>query len=119
MSDLEEKLRAIVAKGELTYLSVASVAGKGPGGVEFAATYAPASKWGQGFGRDPDIVKAIEKALVDHRMPDLVKKLSSVSPEAAAIADSVPDDPLHKPKKRSAALPPPVKAGAVDDSDFA
>ena len=61
MSDLETRLRALAANGELTYLSLAPVAGKG--GVVFAVIVSPASKFGHIEARDADPVAAILTAL--------------------------------------------------------
>lgn len=72
---LEETLRILANAGELTHLSVITRAGKGRLGAIFSASYSPASKWGHGFGEDPDPVNAIMKAIGDERFKDLVKKL--------------------------------------------
>jgi len=63
MSGLETQLRRLAANGELTYLSLIPVAGKGVGGVVFDATVSPASKFGHSHGRDADPVAAILKAI--------------------------------------------------------
>jgi hypothetical protein len=81
MSDLETTLRRLAAAGELTYLSVCPVAGRGPGGIEFHASYSPAGKWGHGFGRHADPVEAIKMAIHDPRFAALVKKLGADAPE--------------------------------------
>jgi hypothetical protein len=63
MSELETSLRRLAKNGELTYLSLIPVAGKGENGVVFHATVSPASKWGNMEGRDADPVKALLAAL--------------------------------------------------------
>lgn len=65
MSELEEKLRALASQGELTYLSIIPVVGKGRdgGNTVFAAQVTPASRFGHSEGRDPDPVAAILKAI--------------------------------------------------------
>lgn len=72
MSQLEAQLRAIAARGELTYLSVVPVAGKGDGGVVFVAQVSPASRWGHVEGRDADPVNALLKAI--DGLPKAMKK---------------------------------------------
>lgn len=72
MPDLEAHLRAIAERGELTYLSVVPVAGKGFDGVTFVAQLSPASRWGHFEGRDADPVKALLKAI--DQMPKPMKK---------------------------------------------
>jgi hypothetical protein len=66
---LEAKLRQYAARGELTHFSLIPIAGKGPGGVVWCATYSPASKWGSGFGRDADPIAAAMMAFKDVRVP--------------------------------------------------
>lgn len=63
MSDLENGLRRLAANGELTYLSLIPVAGKGQDGVVFHASVSPSSRFGHSDGRDADPVKALEKAI--------------------------------------------------------
>lgn len=94
---LEDMIRAAAANGELTHLSLIPVAGKGPGNIGWAASYSPASKWGQGFGRDPeDPVKALKAALTDDRLGKVVTtlfktldKAAPTNPRAAAAAASL------------------------------
>ena len=62
-SELEAKLRSLAANGELTYLSLTPVAGKGDHNVVFHAVVSPASRFGNRTGRDADPVKAILAAL--------------------------------------------------------
>lgn len=73
---LEARLRALAAKGELTHFSLAAVAGKGPKGVVWSASYCPASSWGAGFGRDADPIKAAMMAFEDVRLPAAIKRLA-------------------------------------------
>jgi hypothetical protein len=63
MSKLEKRLREVAAAGELTYLSVVPVAGKGPNDLVFVATYSPASRFGNIVVRDADPAVAILDAL--------------------------------------------------------
>lgn len=65
MSNLEAQIRSLAKQGELTYLSVVSVAGKGENGIVYEARIAPASTFGFAQGRDADPVNAITKALAD------------------------------------------------------
>lgn len=70
---LDKTLRDLAARGELTYLSLSPVAGKGgsgnKGNVVFAAIYSPASTFGHGRADDPDPVKAILKAIESVKLP--------------------------------------------------
>jgi hypothetical protein len=83
---LDETLRALAERGELTYLSVVPIAGKG--GIVFSARYTPATGFGHGDGSDADPVEAILKAIADRPVP--VKRTRATrafgNPEAA-IAD--------------------------------
>lgn len=130
---LEAKLRELANRGELTHFSIVPVAGKGgKGGVVWAASYSPASKWGAGFGRDPDPIKAAMMAFADVRLPKMVQHLARLSPEAKAIADSLeaggPPPPdadakltqVVKTRASKAAIGEAAhaKAAVVDDSDF-
>jgi hypothetical protein len=65
VSELENQLRRLAANGELTYLSIIPVVGKGydGGNTVFAAQVSPASRFGHSEGRDPDPVAAILKAI--------------------------------------------------------
>jgi hypothetical protein len=74
---LEDILRGLAKRGELSYLSII------PRGDEFSASYSPASNWGHGHGQDTDPVKAILDAIrfaspVRKRKPD-------VDPEVAEL----------------------------------
>lgn len=104
--NLEDMIRAAAANGELTYISLAPVAGKGVGGIGWAATYSPASRWANGFGRDDDPVKAIKLAMNDERMGDIVNGLRKTLKKGvdAGNKDSA---------KALKGLPEPV-----DDADF-
>jgi hypothetical protein len=59
---LEDRIRELARKGELTYLSVIPHAGRN-GEIIFSATYSPAKKWGHSYGEDADPVLALEKAM--------------------------------------------------------
>ena len=63
LAALAPKVRALVAKGELSYLSMTPTAGKGEHGLTWVACVCPASKFGHSEGRDPDPVTALIKAL--------------------------------------------------------
>lgn len=82
-SPIEDMIRAAATNGELTYISLCAVAGKGPNGVSWSATYSPASKWGNGFGHADDPIEAMKLALTDTRLGkvvnDLHKTLTKVS----------------------------------------
>ena len=103
MSDLEQELRKRALAGELTYLSICPVAGKGnnAGNVVFVATYSPASQWGHGFGRAADPVEAILAALNDSRFKTLKSKLAKVG---EAAREPIPEQVV-----------PPAVPAAVDD----
>lgn len=102
---LEDRLRVLANAGELTYLSVVPVAGKGVGGVVYTASFSPASKWGHGMGRDPDPVNAIFKALDDERFKGLVKKLKIDTAElpmpTPADIERAAGPPAHEPAMQS------------------
>lgn len=94
-ANLEDMIRAAAANGELTYISLAPTAGKGPGGIGWSACYSPASKWGHGFGRhESDPVEAIKLAMTDDRLGSLVKGLhktltKAATPNAAKAAEGL------------------------------
>lgn len=104
-ANLEDMIRASAANGELTYLSLCPIAGKG--GIVWAAVYSPSSQFGQGFGNDPDPIAAIKLAMNDTRLRKVVNSLRKTveksaakgEPEAAAVIEGLPEE--------------------VDDSDFA
>lgn len=104
-TSLEAIIRAAAKNGELTHLSVIPVAGDGPGGIVWAASFSPASKWGSGFGRDADPVAAIKQAMTDKRFAALTKKLRTTLESA--------EHPSERTLKALKSLP-----GEVDDSDF-
>lgn len=104
-ANLEDMIRAAAKNGELTHMSVVPVAGKGPDGIVWSATYSPASQWGAGFGRDADPVKAIKLAMTDDRFKKLTRQLGETLKKAA------PTD------KRAAKALDKLPA-EVDDSDF-
>jgi hypothetical protein len=68
--DLESMIRDLAARGELTHLSVVpSVYMMGSKAVKgFAATFAPASNFGNTFGQDTDPVNAMKAALNDAKL---------------------------------------------------
>ena len=68
---LEDLLRDLAARGELTHLSIVAVAGKGPGGVVYSGSFTPAAQFGHGFSRDADPVKAIFEAVEQARIEAL------------------------------------------------
>ena len=104
--NLEDILRALAANGELTYISLAPTAGKGPGGIGWAATYSPASRWANGFGKHDDPVEAIKLAINDERMGEIVHGLRKTLKDGAG-----------KGNTKSAAALKELPA-EVDDSDF-
>lgn len=106
--NLDEMIRAAAANGELTYLSLAPTAGKGPQGIGWSACYSPATKWGQGFGRhESDPVMACKLAMTDERLGNVVGalhrtlvKAAPTNPEAARAIkqlDLVDDSDLLAP----------------------
>lgn len=105
--NLEDIIRALAANGELTHLSLTPTAGKGPGNIGWAASYSPASRWANGFGKhETDPVEAIKMAINDERMGDIVHGLRKTLKDGATKGN----------KKSAAALKElPVE---VDDSDF-
>jgi hypothetical protein len=74
MTNLELELRVLATRGELTYLSLIPVAGKG--GVVYHARYTPASGFGHGDGRDADPVNAILAAIADRPAEEKPKRKS-------------------------------------------
>jgi hypothetical protein len=116
---LEAKLRKLAVRGELTHFSIIPVAGKGPGGVVWCATYSPASKWGSGFGRDADPITAAMMAFKDVRLPNAVRALAETSPEAKAIAESVERGDSVPPDADAKLTAKIKRAKAVDgEADF-
>lgn len=106
--NLEDMIRAAAAAGELTYLSLAPTAGKGPNGIGWAATFSPASRWANGFGRhESDPVEAIKQAMNDDRMGEIVGDLKKTLKKGAAAGN----------KDSARALKENLPAD-VDDSDF-
>lgn len=109
---LEARLRALAEKGELTHFSLAAVAGKGPKGVVWSASYCPASSWGAGFGRDADPIKAAMMAFEDVRLPAAIKRLAKQAvPGAKEIADTL-DKGVAPPPDADAKLRKAVKERA-------
>lgn len=118
---LEARLRALIAKGELTHFSLCPVAGKGPNGVVWSASYCPASTWGAGFGRDPDPIKAAMMAFEDVRLPAAIKRLAKQAvPGAQEVAETL-DKAVAAPPDADAKLRKAVKArgaAVVGEEDF-
>lgn len=105
--NLEDMIRAAAKGGELTYISLAPTAGTGPGGIGWAATYSPASKWANGFGRhESDPVEAIKLAMNDDRMGEVINGLRKTLTKGADAGNA-------KSAAALKGLPEPV-----DDSDF-
>ena len=104
---LEDLLRDLAARGELTHLSIVAVAGKGPGGVVYSGSFTPAAQFGHGFSRDADPVKAIFEAVRDKSLKRLVKILeksgAKIPPELGGDAEGKVPDPDE----------------IIDDSEFA
>jgi hypothetical protein len=75
MSELETALRQLAKNGELCYLSVVPVAGKGENGIIFTAQVSPASRFGHSEGRDAGPVKAL-LAAIDGLPKSFVKEKS-------------------------------------------
>jgi hypothetical protein len=114
---LEDMLRILANAGELTHLSIIPRTGKGPGGVVYNASFSPASKWGHGFGTDPDPVFAIIKAINDERFATLVKKLKI---DTSVLPVVIPE-PLTAEELRLAAggaAPAPMPAPMPADEDW-
>ncbi len=111
---LEDLLRDLAARGELTHLSIVAVAGKGPGGVVYSGSFTPAAQFGHGFSRDADPVKAIFEAVRDKSLKRLVKILeksgAKIPPELGGDAEGKVSDPD---------APPPPPPEEIDDSEFA
>ena len=80
MADLEKRIRDIAAIGNLTYVSLVPVAGKG--GIVWIARVSPANRGnGEGTshfdGKDADPVKALHAALDGIKMPKTRAKPAS------------------------------------------
>lgn len=93
---LDERLREIAARGELTYLSLVPIAGKGTGGIVWSASYSPASTWGHAMCRHADPVEALMMAIDEKLPPERKRKTRTVS-EEVQIGDTtavmgVPDE---------------------------
>lgn len=108
-ANLEDMIRAAAANGELTYLSVCAVAGKGPGNISWSAAYSPASKWANGMCTHVDPIEAMKGAMVDKRLGNLVKSLEKTIATAPPGMLAAAIEKVGEP-----ALTP-----TVDDSDFA
>lgn len=110
MSDLEDLIRNAAKNGELTHLSVVPIAGKGPNGIGWSASFSPGSVWGSGFATHVDPVEAIKLAMTDTRLGKIARKLEKT------IAEAPPEMVAAARKKLGITTPPPVPP--VDDSDF-
>jgi hypothetical protein len=93
---LDERLRDIAARGELTYLSLIPVAGKGTDGVVWSASYSPASAWGHGMARHADPVEALMLA-IDEKLPPERRRKTPMASEEVPAGDTtavvgVPDE---------------------------
>ena len=88
-SDLESALRQLAKNGELTYLSLIPVAGKGEYGCAFCAQVSPASRFGHSEGRDADPVKALLTAI--EGLPKSVSK--EKPPRKTREFGGKPDEP--------------------------
>lgn len=110
MANLEDLIRNAAKEGQLTHLSVVPIAGKGPGGIAWSASFSPGSVFGTGFGAHVDPVEAIKLAMTDKRLGRLVGKLDKALAEA-------PAEEVKAAAKRLGVKPP--TANTVDDSDFA
>ncbi len=111
-SNLEELIRAAAAAGELTHLSIVPVAGKGPQGIGWSASFSPGSAWGTGFAVAADPVDAIIGAMTDERLRKTVRKIEKVLAEAPPEAVVAAVKKTRKRKGSTASV-------YVDDSDFA
>lgn len=80
MPNLEERLRALADKGELTHLSVTPLH-KGKEFTGWAASYSPSRGFGHGFGYDKDIVTAILIAIDDWKPTRKVREKPEAPPE--------------------------------------
>lgn len=104
---LEDMIRTAAANGELTHLSLTPTAGTGPGNIGWSASFSPASRWCNGFGRhDSDPVEAIKLAMNDDRMGDIVGGLRKTLTKGAKAGNKASAKALK-------GVPEPV-----DDSDF-
>lgn len=100
MKNLEDMIRDVAKRGDMTHLSLVPVAGKGPGNIAWAATFAPAARFGLGRGHHVDPVEAMKLAMTDTRVkgvvPNIRKTLEkSESPrakEAASALTEIVDD---------------------------
>lgn len=93
MADLENAIRDLAKRGELTHLSLAP----NPSGKDWHATFSPASVFGVCHGGDPDPVKAlmlaIDGAKIRRKAPfkddsRIAQSIVDVPPAASAEADA-------------------------------
>lgn len=110
MANLEDLIRNAAKEGQLTHLSVVPIAGKGPAGISWSASFSPGSVFGTGFGVDIDPVEAIKLAMTDKRLGRLVGKLDK------ALAEAPPEE--VKAAAARVGVKPPAP-NTVDDSEFA
>lgn len=91
---LDQALRYLAEAGELTYISLATSAGKGKHGVIFNAVYSPASAFGNGIGSDEDPVNAILKAIADKPIKKLRRAARLVVIAPGEKDATLVEDPL-------------------------
>jgi len=85
MSGLEERIRDLAERGNLTHISL-TPRHDGRKLLGWAASYSPATGWGQGFGLDADPVTAILTAIDDWK-PARKPRKTKVVPDD----DDLPD----------------------------
>jgi hypothetical protein len=116
---LEDLLRDLAARGEMTHLSIAAVAGKGPNGVVYSGSFCPAAQFGHGFGRDADPVKAILEAVRDKSLKKLVKQLKDAGAKFGEQETRLDDGSVPgRALKAKSAVVPPQPGEEIDDSAF-
>lgn len=91
MSKLEKRLREAAESGELSYLSVVPVAGKGPNDIVFLATYSPASRLGNSVARNADPAVAILEALETEPPPAVGELVTAMihKPRTKTVSERV------------------------------
>lgn len=94
---LEEMIRDLAARGELTHLSLAP----NPSGKGWRATFSPSSVFGVSHGGDPDPVKALMLAMDNAKLrrkapfkddPRIAQPDVEVTPEPAAARERAADE---------------------------
>lgn len=86
---LEEKLRDLAKRGEITHLSLV------PRGKVWAATYTPSGVFGRSFEEDKDPVVAIEKAIAGVKLGRRKGKPAAAEPVMHVdhkLGRDLPDD---------------------------